>query len=103
MFQWKNLAEIAAHKDGQGGLGRFEGCLPDADACDFDAQKEDFCASRANFLSSVDAVCAGKDGRVFFVEFKDEIERYRLGNLLLQGRQDIDNPGVPSSSGDEAP
>ena len=69
--KWNNLNKIAAHV---GRVAPFPGELPDAIVCDFDAMKNMCCVHRAGMLASVDTVLVGKDGRLYFVEFKDSVK-----------------------------
>lgn len=81
MIKWTTFTELAEHKGAQAGTSRFNGMLPVASACDFDDLKGVFCANRASFLSSVDALTTGFDGRFYFIEFKDIDNKYPLGDL----------------------
>ena len=65
----KRFINIARHV-GDGGTP-FPGALPSESACDFDTVKNLVCKYRAGNLKSVDAVLPGKDGCIYFVEFKD--------------------------------
>lgn len=65
---WKSLDEIASHV---GSDEPFPIALPKVEVCDFDDLKNQCCIHRAGKLSSVDTVLSGRDGRLYFVEFKD--------------------------------
>lgn len=69
--KWNNLNKIAAHV---GRVAPFPDNLPDVTVCDFDEMKNLCCAHRAGKLCSVDTVLVGKDGRLYFVEFKDSVK-----------------------------
>ena len=69
--KWDSLNNIAAHI---GRVAPFPDELPDAIVCDFDAMKNTCCVHRVGMLSSVDTVLVGKDGRLYFVEFKDSVK-----------------------------
>lgn len=66
--KWNNLNKIAAHV---GRTAPFPDDLPDVTVCDFDEVKNLCCIHRVGRLCSVDTVLVGKDGRLYFVEFKD--------------------------------
>lgn len=68
MVKWNSLKSIAAHKDCD---APFPDELPDVIVCDFDEIKNSCCIHRVGRLCSVDTVLPGKDGRLYFVEFKD--------------------------------
>lgn len=67
-IKWNSLNSIAAHK---GCDAPFPDELPNISVCDFDEIKNSCCIHRAGKLCSVDTVLPGKDGRLYFVEFKD--------------------------------
>lgn len=69
--KWNNLNKIAAHV---GRVAPFPDELPDVTVCDFDEMKNLCCVHRAGKLCSVDTVLVGKDGRLYFVEFKDSVK-----------------------------
>ena len=66
--RWNNLNKIAAHV---GRVAPYPDELPDVTVCDFDEMKNLCCVHRVGKLCSVDTVLVGKDGRLYFVEFKD--------------------------------
>lgn len=67
-IKWAKLNELAAHSE----LGAPFPCnLPDVVACDFDDLKNQCCIHRVGMLCSVDTILLGKDGRIYFIEFKD--------------------------------
>jgi len=74
---WQSLTTIAEHK----GTGDpFPSALPDALGCDFDAVKRFVCKFRLGALKSVDMVMPGRNGRFYFVEFKD-VQHNRISEL----------------------
>ena len=67
-IKWAKLNELAAHSE----LGAPFPCnLPAVVACDFDDLKNQCCIHRVGMLCSVDTILLGKDGRIYFIEFKD--------------------------------
>lgn len=63
---WRSLNNLASKTNEP-----FPVELPELSALDFDKIKDSVCAYRGWELCSVDAVTIAKDGRIFFVEFKD--------------------------------
>lgn len=66
--KWNKLNQVAAHV---GSDEPYPDPLPNVMVCDFDAIKNQCCIHRVGRLCSVDTVLVGKDGRLYFVEFKD--------------------------------
>ncbi len=70
---WRRLLELAEHVHPQRKEDLpFPDRLPPVSAYAMDDIKDDVCRLRAGGWSSVDAVTIGVDGRIYFMEFKDE-------------------------------
>lgn len=59
---WRGMATVAAP---------YPDALPDCGVVDFDGVKNQLCAYRGYRYCSVDALVVGRDGRFYFIEFKD--------------------------------
>ncbi len=79
-IQWRQLQDLAVHVHPQTEAGiPFPDRLPLVSACNMDAVKGDVCRLRAGGWCSVDAVTIGADGRIYFIEFKDESRNQAAG------------------------